>query len=224
MSGLPPTYTEALAISNSGALVENLATEVLESVPYPPGTEQQFVSYLPHPNALQPGAYDVQSQEQIQQPYPLTQPHPPIQPPYIPIQQPYLPAQQYPVYYPQGYIPQQPPGLQNYPPSQPVDPQPQIADVTAAVEQSARFSGGASSFKGIIAFSAITMICFFPFGIVALIVAVYAYKRFVRDSKESKRALALARIATGLGISSVILGIFTTIGGFIWGVIISVVT
>ena len=69
-----------------------------------------------------------------------------------------------------------------------------------------QFSGGSNSFVGIIVLGVISLLCCFPLGLCALILAVMAYREYVNDNN-SQEAVRHSRIAMALGISGVVLAI-----------------
>ena len=188
MAGLPPTYSEA-------------------TTPYPPAPGQPSAPPVPYP----PEQYPPQSQG----PYPPTQQGP--YPPYPPQQlgQP----QGYP---PQGYPPQQP----AYPPQapqtlytnpqapQPPQPPPTSANITVVTQQPARrvFYTTNSSFTGILIYSAIAILCFFPIGIPAFLVALWAFSEFSKG--DIPKAVGLSRLASGLATTAFIIGVICIILSF----------
>ncbi|KAI6645732.1 hypothetical protein LOD99_12995 [Oopsacas minuta] len=206
MSGLPPSYSDATTPypqENAPAPTAPLPEKTpfpTEQTPYPP-------TQVPYP--------------QSQGPYPPSQPQQAGYPPqgYAYPQQGY-PPQGYP---PQGY-PQQPQGYSQQPqqayPQPPqthtTQPAPQPSNVTVVTHQQPAnrvyFSGGAGSFTGVIIYAAIAILCFCPIGIIAFIVAIFAYSAY--SNGDYPKAVGLSRLASGLATTSFVIGVICIILSF----------
>ena len=201
MSGLPPTYSEATTpYPPAPGQPSAPSAPFSEKSTYPP---DQFAGYPPQPQAPYPQSPYPPTQQGPYSPYPPTQGQPQGYPP-----------QGYPQGYPQqpGY-PQQAPQAPYTTPQAPQAPR-STANVTIVTQPTARafYGSGGSTFTGILIYSAIAILCFFPIGIAAFVVALWAYSEY--NKGDIPKAVGLSRLASGLATTAFVIGVVVIILSF----------